>query len=751
MNKLTSTPQFEENIRSSFGIPALRPEFVDDLHREIIQRAETKTHATRPARKLRPAWSITLAILTLLMAVVLIVGPQRVYAAVVRLLGYIPGVGIVDESNPIRVLAEPVSVTRDGITITVTSATLTGDKTYIDYRIFGVPGSAYPRSENITGCMQTEYLRLPDGTQFDRENYGFGAIPVDVDEAIFVIPCIMNTLSGEVPENWELPLRFVPAPADLTVIPVYEEATAAPPSDSTSDKDASATSAVPLDNAISVDKVIETEDGYILIGQFQPQDTSGHWVQTSGLLLTDASGKIVPYTYPNDVIESTPMGGWSVQFKNADLAYPLTISFSGIDLQSTGAETAVEFAFDAGPNPQPGDEWVLNRDFELASYTVTLKSIMANSQNSYSFHFQVDPQVYSVAVEIVGHTANGGGGGGGGGLTDGKVSTSLSYAQFPSGELTVRISNPVLIGDAYTWQGQWSPAKLRTDLPASPSAQSGVCLTIDSLAQLKPAPANPTSGMALMYEQLVDTNQWGLVLYKLDGSQKQVVISAGNWGTLSPDGSKVAYSALDNRIHIIDLASQTEKIIPGAGGFNLHWSPDGKQIAYVGTGDGVINSVFVVNTDGTQARQISDWSYELVAGWSPDSAQIYYVAPYTGGAAWKVYRYDLASSETQELFTIENGTPKALNPKLSPDGEWIAYRGRDNSSLYLVHPDGSDMHLVLDNVSAVGIEWSQSGWLGVSLQNINSDKSTIVLLKPDGCEAYQLPGLSGELEGLFIP
>jgi hypothetical protein len=61
------------------------------------------------------------------------------------------------------------------------------------------------------------------------------------------------------------------------------------------------------------------------------------------------------------------------------------------------------------------------------------------------------------------------------------------------------------------------------------------------------------------------------------------------------------------------------------------------------------------------------------------------------------------------------------------------------------------MHLVLDNVSAVGIEWSQSGWLGVSLQNINSDKSTIVLLKPDGCEAYQLPGLSGELEGLFIP
>ena len=98
------------------------------------------------------------------------------------------------------------------------------------------------------------------------------------------------------------------------------------------------------------------------------------------------------------------------------------------------------------------------------------------------------------------------------------------------------------------------------------------------------------------------------------------------------------------------------------------------------------------------------------------------------------------------MFTIENGTPKFLNAKLSLDGNWIAYRGRDNSSLYLVHPDGSDMHLVLDNVGAVGVEWSRSGWLGVS------DETTfVVLIKPDGCEAYLLPALHGDLEGLSIP
>ncbi|MDY6845893.1 MAG: hypothetical protein SVP52_02000, partial [Chloroflexota bacterium] len=112
----------------------------------------------------------------------------------------------------------------------------------------------------------------------------------------------------------------------------------------------------------------------------------------------------------------------------------------------------------------------------------------------------------------------------------------------------------------------------------------------------------------------------------------------------------------------------------------------------------------------------------------------------------------LDTSQSVEIFTIENGTPKLLNPKLSPDGNWIAYRGRDNSSLYLVRTDGSEMHLVLENVGVVGVEWSRSGWLGVSLRKPDSDESKIVLLKPESCEAYLLPEtLNGELQGLYIP
>ena len=250
-----------------------------------------------------------------------------------------------------------------------------------------------------------------------------------------------------------------------------------------------------------------------------------------------------------------------------------------------------------------------------------------------------------------------------------------------------------------------------------------------------------------MYEPLDNSEKWGLVLYNLDGSGKQVLATDTSGGIFSPDGSQMAYPAADG-IHVMDLSTKAEKVLPGTG-FNMHWSPDGRQIAYVGMGDGIVDSVFIINLDGTPARQISDLSYESVIGWSPDG-KLYFVAPYTGGAAWKVYSYDLTSGTTRDLFTIENGTPKFLNPMLSPDGNWIAYRGRDNSSLYLVHTDGSDMHLVLDNVGAVGIAWTSSAWLGVSIGTDDPYVQKVLLINLDTCDSYILNGLHGQLEGLVI-
>ena len=69
-------------------------------------------------------------------------------------LGYIPGVGLVEQDPSTRILKEPVSLTRDGITVSVNQAVITSTETRLDYGISGVPLSAYPKGEEVSGCIE---------------------------------------------------------------------------------------------------------------------------------------------------------------------------------------------------------------------------------------------------------------------------------------------------------------------------------------------------------------------------------------------------------------------------------------------------------------------------------------------------------------------------------------------------------------------------------------------------------------------
>jgi hypothetical protein len=165
MTEWRPDPKFEDNIRESFGVPEPRAKFLSDLQSNLERRASEKKMDRRAALPLRPAWAIPTAILAALLLVTLAIGPRKVFAAFKQLLGYIPGIGIIEQGNGLRILAEPVTLTREGITITVSQAVLTGAGTQLEYSITGVSLSAYPREESNPGCMDAGYLRLPDGTQ----------------------------------------------------------------------------------------------------------------------------------------------------------------------------------------------------------------------------------------------------------------------------------------------------------------------------------------------------------------------------------------------------------------------------------------------------------------------------------------------------------------------------------------------------------------------------------------------------------
>jgi hypothetical protein len=404
-----------------------------------------------------------------------------------------------------------------------------------------------------------------------------------------------------------------------------------------------------------------------------------------------------------------------------------------------------QIEFDAGANPLPGQEWTLNQNVELVGHTVTLVSI-STARNGYSFKFEAGLEVYLVSVGIEGYTAAGAGGGGSG-VTGGTFYTSLDYVEMPTGVLTVNVSNLVLVKDRHTWEGQWSPSAPRTEFPGV-MPQAGLCLTANDIAGLPLAPADLV-GRALVYEPLEGSESWGMLWYDLPSGTRRVLVADAARGALSPDGTQLAYPAPEG-IRIVDLETADEKVIELAeAGYDLHWFPDGTQIAFVGSS---AEAVYIVRTDGSSVRRVSDAAYASVIGFSPDGARLYLTVMYTGGSAWMVRVVDVASGAVQDLATIENGSRKWLAARLSPDGEWVAYRGRDNSSLYVMHTDGSAMHVLMDQpaLAISGVEWTASGWLGVSLIEGDEQERTLVILKPESCQAYRLPMGQGELEGLWV-
>ncbi len=742
---------FENKVRAALSVPGPSPAVIDRIERQLLAMDGRQPGAARrrtkrfslPALFQGRSRLVAVAIVLLLLGVLGAIGPQRVMAAIGRLIGYIPGVGIVDESVPIRVLAGPVSQTRQGVTVTAASAVLTGDGTHIDIRSFGVSRSAYPDREDIAGCSKPAYLRLPNGTRLLRSG-DFPPVPLDVNEAVLVLPCLPDTLPGKAPEDWELPLSFVPARGNLPVFPVVELSPSPVPS-----AEVSATPDAPQEQGVSFDRVVETSDGYILIGRFQPDVPEGSWVQVTSVQIRDASGHPIPYTSPADIQpsngEDTSGGfGFVYAFNGADLTFPVTVAFSGRIIQPADPSAAASFEFEAGADPQPGQEWVLNRPLDLGGYHLTIVSVTADPRPGFSFRFATGPEVFGAGVAIDGLAPVGGGGGGGGGLSGGEFSTDLAYAEWPTGRLRVTVSNLTVIGDTQTWRGTWTPSSPRMDWPPTATSEAGACAVTGSPDELAPAPANLSSGLALTYEPL-DASTWGLALRRLDGTTMSLQIPGGTWGTLSPDGKELAYPSSDG-IHVMDLATRAERILQGgANGYNLSWSPDGKQIAFVSdTADGV----YTIGM-GDGQRQVSDQAYTSIAGWSPDSSHLYVTIPFTGGSPWQVRQIDVGTGEWKDLFTIENGTPKFLSPAISPDGQWLAYRGKDNSSLYLVRLDGTDMHRVMTGVGRV--LWSRSGWLGVTTLESDPDQLRTILVNPDTCQAFSVPALRGYLEGLYLP
>jgi len=436
-----------------------------DLAPQILSRIE-KGKGKNMQRRMKTL--IPAAVILLGLAMVTITVPA-VANTLRRWIGYVPGFGLVNDAS-LRRLAEPVSVTKEKVTLTVEQVTASSNKTLVKYSLKGLPDVGMPGQDLCQGEEGIQVLRLPDGNELlllgslrgmTDESYTFEdtfePVPADVWQMTLVLKCVSNTNPVLLTQNWEIPLQFASAPqVEINMAPVLE---VTPNLEPVSTKESASLPGLELTRIIPVEK------GYILSGTLDVTPPEGLTVQEQdGFLedmsIADANGQVVTYSPAPDDVMWELLGGaptntiiWACQIESAGLAWPLTLSVNSVNAITTAYPPA-SIQFDTGANPQGGQVWEINQDVALGPKTVHLVSIkMLDGEHGlkgYEFTFIYDPTT-DVSPQIEGYSAMGGGGGG----SDVTGETFTIARAFPTG-MPTGLLTVILTGNGVEQiQGPW--------------------------------------------------------------------------------------------------------------------------------------------------------------------------------------------------------------------------------------------------------------------------------------------------------
>jgi secreted trypsin-like serine protease len=155
---------------------------------------------------------------------------------------------------------------------------------------------------------------------------------------------------------------------------------------------------------------------------------------------------------------------------------------------------------------------------------------------------------------------------------------------------------------------------------------------------------------------------------------------------VSPDGARIAYVFANNDIHVMNADGSGVKRITTDRNTNQDpaWSPDNKRIVFSRKGLQNRQDLFVVNSDGTGLRNLTntpDISEEDPA-WSPDGSQIAYTAVGCAGGGRCVYVM-AANGTKPENLTNEPRLPGCASTHVghlgtSSEPHWSPNKSQDN-------------------------------------------------------------------------
>jgi TolB protein len=129
------------------------------------------------------------------------------------------------------------------------------------------------------------------------------------------------------------------------------------------------------------------------------------------------------------------------------------------------------------------------------------------------------------------------------------------------------------------------------------------------------------------------------------------------------------------------------------------WSPDGQRLAFLSDRAGQAD-IYLADADNAKGRRLTNTPTEArVLAWSPDGAQILYIAVnsnVSNSLSFDIHVMNSDGSEQRLLaegVNLRTGLADCHYPVWSPDGRHVAFM--DNDTIFVIDADGTNPRKLL--------------------------------------------------------